>query len=191
MKCPVCKDDTLLPETLAGGPPAKKCSRCEGIWIPFEPYAEWLKTNGAAPAEAKAAQAPEPAEDVHGPKLCPECSRIMPHYRVLPDLKLYLDHCGTCGGIWFDKNEYTALETRGMVGKLSSFFTAEWQADLRGQQARKDLEQLYLEKFGAADFARLKEIRAWLDAHPKRVGLLDYLQAEDPYALKYMPRRGK
>lgn len=189
MKCPVCKEDTLLSENLESGPPAKKCGRCHGIWISFEPYAAWLDTRGSSLPEGGSGPAPEPAEDMRGAKLCPECGRIMPRYRILPEVEFCLNHCGSCGGIWFDKDEYEALASRGMLDKFTSFFTREWQADLRARQARKELEHMYQEKFGEEVYARLKEIRAWFAAHPKRVALLEYLQSADPYEVKYLPRR--
>ena len=185
MKCPVCKEDSLLPETLEGGLPAAKCCRCNGIWISFEPYEAWLNAQTSLPSGEKPAPVPEPAEDVHGAKLCPECGRIMPHYRILPEIKITLEHCGNCGGIWFDKDEYAVFVSRDLSGKFTSFFTREWQADLRAREARKELEQQYQEKFGPQDYARIKEIRAWLLAHTERAGLLAYLQSDDPYASLY------
>jgi hypothetical protein len=40
---------------------------------------------------------------------------------------------------------------------------------------------MYLGKFGAADYERIQEIRAWLQTHPNGGGLLAYLTDRDPY----------
>jgi hypothetical protein len=46
------------------------------------------------------------------------------------------------------------------------------------------MERIYTERFGAEDYAELRRIRAWLDAHPQRSSLLAYLDEEDPYKLE-------
>jgi hypothetical protein len=45
------------------------------------------------------------------------------------------------------------------------------------------LEEIYLSRFGADDYAEITRIRAWLQAHPKRPELLAYLTDKDPFAV--------
>jgi hypothetical protein len=45
------------------------------------------------------------------------------------------------------------------------------------------MEAIYLLKFGAQDYEKIQQVRAWLQEHPQRNMLLAFLQAEDPYKL--------
>jgi hypothetical protein len=38
-----------------------------------------------------------------------------------------------------------------------------------------------IDRFGDEDYARIKEIRAWLEQHPQRGALIAYLSDKDPY----------
>ena len=181
-RCPVCKTNTLSPATLQDGLPAHRCERCQGVWISSNPYLAWLKTHGPDLPE-KAARTDLPTWDTRELKLCPDCSRIITRYRVLPDQKFYLDHCNHCNGVWLDKDEWTVLVERNLHDNLNSFFTKPWQDRIRREEARGVLDKLYIEKFGADDYARLKEFQEWLAEHPQRAMLLAFLQADDPYKI--------
>jgi hypothetical protein len=51
-------------------------------------------------------------------------------------------------------------------------------------QHRRALERIYTERFGAEDYAEIRRVKAWLDAHAQRSSLLAYLSEEDPYRLE-------
>ena len=182
MKCPICKTDTLDPATLEGDLPAKSCSKCGGIWISSNVYLAWQPAHQGL-AEKPSDKPFDPVWDTKEFKLCPDCGHIMARYKTFPDVDYYLDRCGNCNGIWFDKNEWDALVERNLHGKLNEFFTHPWQAKLHQQEAANRMEEIYLSKFGKADYEHVKEVRAWLKDHAQRNMLLAFLQADDPYKI--------
>ncbi len=181
MKCPTCKQDLLQQTVLEGDLPAQCCSRCEGIWISSNQYLAWQKTHSPSLAGRAAGELPRPAVDTHKVKLCPECGRILSRFRVVPNTEFYLDRCGHCNGVWLDKNEWNLLLARNLQDKLNLLFTEPWQARLREEEARSALDRLYLEKFGAQDYARIRDMWAWLKDHPQRTMILAFLSSDNPY----------
>src|SRR5687768_16040598 len=100
MKCPVDKDDLLVPATLAGGLPAFSCSQCAGVWLRSNDYLQWLRGPGAAGAEVTG-EIPLPEWETADARLCPDCGRFLMRFRVLPGArKFYLDRCSHCHGVW-------------------------------------------------------------------------------------------
>jgi hypothetical protein len=43
------------------------------------------------------------------------------------------------------------------------------------------MQAIYQEKFGEEDYAEVRRVKAWLDAHPQHNALRAYLNADDPY----------
>jgi hypothetical protein len=66
---------------------------------------------------------------------------------------------------------------------VNQFFTQPWQSKIRDEEAKQKLDRLYLAKFGAQDYARVRETWEWLKSHPQQAMLLAFLQAEDPYRI--------
>lgn len=183
MKCPVCKTDSLGSITLVENLPANQCSNCGGVWLPSNAYIAWWQGRGDDMPQKQAGSNIDPNWNVDELKLCPESGRILARYKILPDTEFYLDRCGHCNGIWFDKNEWDALVEHNLHDNVNEFFTRPWQEDLHVAETRNHLEKLYLEKFGAEDYEHVKQIRAWLKDHPKQGMLIAFLQADDPYKI--------
>jgi Zn-finger nucleic acid-binding protein len=183
MKCPVCKKDTLVSLTLEDGLPAESCSQCGGIWISSNVYSMWLRAKSADAPEKPGARPFDPTWDTRTLKLCPDCGHILARYKIFPDVDFYLDRCHTCNGIWFDKNEWDALVARNLHDNLNDFFTHPWQEKLHQQETAHRMEEIYLSKFGQADYEHIQAVRAWLQDHPQRNMLLAFLQADDPYKI--------
>jgi Zn-finger nucleic acid-binding protein len=183
MKCPVCKTDTLSVTTLIESLPAKQCSNCGGIWLDSNAYLAWWKGKGEDMPQKRATSQIDPAWDVDELKLCPNSGHIMGRYKILADTDFHLDRCGHCNGIWFDKNEWDALVELNLHDHVNEFFTRPWQHDIRAMEARNHMEKIYLEKLGAEDYERVREVRAWLKDHPRQGMLFAFLQADDPYKL--------
>lgn len=181
MKCPVDKTDTLSQITLVDGLPAMQCSTCNGVWVDSNAYLAWWKGKGEDAPRQKITANIDPAWDVDELKLCPSSGHIMGRYKILANTDFYLDRCGHCNGIWFDKSEWDALVEIGLHDNVNEFFTRPWQDDIHSTEARNHMDKLYLEKFGAEDYERVKQTREWLTNHPKQGMLLAYLQANDPY----------
>lgn len=181
MKCPVCKLDSLGSNTLVEGLPAKQCSNCEGVWIDSNAYIAWWKAKGADMPAKQVRSSMDPAWDVDELKLCPNSGHIMGRYKIFPDTEFYLDRCGHCNGIWFDKHEWDALVELNLHDNVNEFFTRPWQDDMHAAETRNHMDKLYLEKFGAEDYEHIKQVREWLKDHPKQGMLFAFLQANDPY----------
>lgn len=184
MDCPVCKRASFQKQDLDHNLVGRRCMRCEGVWISAAEYWKWVKTRDAAEqALFDAAEVSLPVENVGQAKICPECGHLLRRYKVWPNVKFYLDRCSNCQGVWFDRNEWEYLKAQGAHDHIHEIFGEFWQEDIREQEARQRLEDLYLERFGAEDYARIKEIRAWLWEHPHQGALLAYLSDKDPYRM--------
>ncbi len=183
MKCPVCKIDSLGPITLVENLPANQCSNCGGAWLSSNAYLAWWKTQGEDIPQRQTDSTLDPNWDIDELKLCPESGHIMARYKILPDTEYYLDRCGHCNGIWFDKNEWDALVERNLHDNINEFFTRPWQDSLHEAETKIHLERLYLDKFGVEDYEHIKQVRAWLKNHSKRGMLIAFLQADDPYRI--------
>ncbi len=183
MKCPVCQTALDYDRLLDSYLPAYRCRQCEGIWIAAREYLRWLQQQPTLLPEKPADAADLPTADTPQLKLCPQCGHFLIRYRVLPNAGFYLDRCGNCNGVWFDQNEWDVLVAHNLHDKVNQFFTQPWQSRLRAEEARLKLDQLYHDRFGDDDYARIKDVRQWLQAHPQRGMLLAFLQADDPYAM--------
>ncbi len=181
MLCPVCKTDSLGPATLVEGLPANRCTTCRGVWIDSNAYLAWRQARGDTLAPRPTGSQIDPAWEMKELKLCPNCGRILGRFKVLPGEPLFIDRCHTCNGVWLDHHEWSALVERNLHDNVNEFFTRSWQERLRTEEMRAHMERLYLDKFGEHDYARIREVRAWLEDHDRRWMLLAYLQSDDPY----------
>jgi Zn-finger nucleic acid-binding protein len=181
MKCPVCRTETFQPCQLSNGLDAHQCQKCSGIWIASLNYFAWLRQlNKPFPDIAPGAET-FPAWDIAQAKICPDCGHLLTRYKIWPNIEFFLDHCGSCNGIWFDCDEWQVIETHNLHDDLNQVFTKPWQRKIKEDEGRQVLEKVYLERFGADDYARVREIRAWIQSHPQSAMLLAYLYAKDPY----------
>jgi Zn-finger nucleic acid-binding protein len=92
-----------------------------------------------------------------------------------------LDHCEGCKGIWLDRNEWEALKARNLHDDVNSMLTTFWQDEAQKEGRKKRMERIYVARFGAADYAEIEKIRAWLATRPKKQDLLAYLTDKDPF----------
>ena len=105
----------------------------------------------------------------------------MVKYFVGRGLGFALDHCIGCKGIWLDRNEWETLKNHNLHDDVNEMLTAFWQSSARKEERRKKLEQIYVGRFGAEDYAEIKRIRTWLDSHRNKQDLLAYLTDKDPF----------
>lgn len=182
MKCPVCRTLGLRGQPIEENLYGYGCDQCSGIWVSAPQYGQWLKSRNANEQSLlESMEVSLPLEETGKAKICPECGHLLRRYKVWPNVKFYLDRCASCYGVWFDQNEWTYLKARGEHDHIYEFFEQLWQEDLLEAEARERLEQLYLKRFGAEDYARIKEMRQWLWEHPQQGALLAYLSDKDPY----------
>lgn len=184
MICPICKERTLDIHVLAENLKVYKCVSCAGYWIRHEDYWKW-HTN-SKPEEKQDLAITDinlPVSDCKQAKICPDCGRILIKYKVDNRLDFYLDHCGSCSGVWFDKNEWESLKLNDLNNHVYSFFTKPWQKKLRDEAARDSLKDKYIKKFGRWEYERLKEMREWIYKSECKNEMLAYLIDEDPYKI--------
>jgi Zn-finger nucleic acid-binding protein len=112
---------------------------------------------------------------------CPECRFRMVKYLVGRGLPFTIDHCHGCKGIWLDGNEWEALKKRNLHDDLNLMFTSFWQKEAQRESRKKKMEGIYVDRFGADDYADIKRIRYWLETRTNREELLAFLIDKDPY----------
>ena len=180
MNCPVCKTAKLSRNTLETALASENCERCGGNWIPGAQYWKWLEEHGQNLPERDAQTNDLPVVESDEHLDCPECKWRMVKYRVGKGTGFSLDHCHSCKGIWLDKNEWEVLKKRNLHDDLNAMLTEFWQAEAMKEEQRKRLERINIGKFGEADYAEIKRVRAWLDKHEHKHALLAYLTDDDP-----------
>lgn len=183
IECPACKGTVLQKTTLEDNLPVSRCPKCEGIWVDSNEYLTWTRTQRPQLSEKQADDPAGPIWDTQELKLCPSCSRILTRFRVVPDVEFHVERCKHCSGVWFDRDEWELLVARNLHDKVNQFFTQPWQSKIREEETKQRLEKLYLAKFGAEDYARVRETWEWLESNPQQAMLLAFLQAEDPYKI--------
>lgn len=183
MKCPVCKSTELVTIDLEENLTSLKCSTCDGHWIRGAEYWKWVEEHGTDLAE-RIHYTEDPTLAEPGiPIDCPECRFRMVKYLVGRGLAFSLDHCEGCKGIWLDRSEWAALKKRNLHDDVNLMFTSFWQTGAQREARRKRMEQRYITRFGADDYAEIKRIRYWLDTRINREELLAYLTDKDPFGV--------
>lgn len=183
MNCPVCKSYELNSSDLESNLTAYKCPNCRGNWIRGAEYWKWLEAHGPNLPERddrdSGLSLAEPGVAID----CPECRFRMVKYQVGHGFSFTVDQCDGCKGIWLDRNEWDALKERNLHDDLNAMFTPFWQAQAQKENRRRHLEQIYVNRFGEADYAEIKRIRAWLGAKTNKEEFLAYLTDGDPYSV--------
>lgn len=182
MKCPACKTAELSPINLEAKLPALGCSACGGTWLSSSRYYDWLQVHEPAQPEKPYEGPPLTISKNQDAKLCPECGRILVRYAVGHGTDFTLDHCGSCNGVWLDRNEWAALKGRNLHDEIHLIFSRDWQTQVRKEERRKHLETIYARHFGT-DYEELKRIRQWLEHHPERSRIIAFLTDPDPFSL--------
>lgn len=183
MKCPVCKNIFLEKTSLLDELYAYSCKSCGGNWMRYEDYWKWHESNPNPANKPLDIKTHLPVNDIIQAKICPDWGRILIKYRVDNRLDFYVEHCGNCNGIWFDKNEWDNIKLNNLHGQIHHFFTKPWQKRIREEAARENLQDKYIKKFGRWDYERLKEMREWIYKQEKKNEMLSYLLDEDPYKI--------
>lgn len=183
MKCPICKGIFLEKIALINELYAHSCKSCGGNWIRYEDYWKWRESNLCLLRKPFNIKNHLPVKDSTQAKICPDCGRILIKYRVDNSLNFYVEHCGNCNGMWFDKNEWENIKLNNLHGHIHSIPTKPWQKKIREEALRENLQDKYIKKFGRWDYERLKEMREWIYKKENRIEMLSYLLDEDPYKI--------
>ena len=190
MTCPLCDADleraTLLPA--AGSDPDLRGFRCpngHGTFLAADLYFAWRDRHEPSGDGGALAPSSDAVGDVKRAKLCPQDRRIMGRYRVSPD-GFWLDRCATCGGVWFDGDEWVATVKAGLVDHLPTLFSDAWQRQVENASSDYSWDDRLRERIGADDLHRVDAFRAWLWSHPERSVILARL-GERPAAPSDQP----
>ncbi|MDH2433468.1 zf-TFIIB domain-containing protein [Pokkaliibacter sp. MBI-7] len=182
MKCTSCNQGELKPSFIDSLFRAHTCSHCGGNWILIEDYVTWKERHPEYQFAADMNLEERDAEDSRQALLCPMTGVFMQKFRISLHSSHRLDYSSAVGGLWLDKGEWELLKKEGLAGSLNAVVTPQWQKRLQQQGAKEHFAELYRDKFGEADYARVQEVRAWLQAHPRKADLRAYLLAFDPYS---------
>lgn len=186
MNCPTCPThQTLRIQTLAEGLRVRECPACGGRWLRSDDYWRWRSRSSAPPGEPDGGDAPgsgaEHADEAEEPKLrfCPEDGYLLARFQVGPPHGFLIDQCRNCSGIWLDSGEWEELSRGGLADRLHLVLSEEWQDEIRGARRGTREEESWRRRLGETDHARITEIKAWLDAHPRRSELYAFLRVHE------------
>ncbi len=179
MHCPSCKTAVLQLQPPDDRPDRLGCETCGGTWIKGHAYWRWLhKVGQNLPERSAAAQADLPVTDSTQAKLCPECQHFLRRARVGHGVAFCIERCGFCGGIWLDRNEWEVLRNHNLHDDLHFIFSAAWQQRVVEEEQREVRQQRVGALLGP-DFARVRDFKAWVAAHPQRSVIMAFLTDMD------------
>ncbi|MFP4389863.1 MAG: zf-TFIIB domain-containing protein [Desulfococcaceae bacterium] len=90
----------------------------------------------------------------------------------------YLEKCGACGGIWFDRGELSRVLESDLISNLSVIWTMAWQ---RRQRQKEGLEQYRLiqkESLGEELYEEIPGLARKLQNHPNQLRAISLLHHE-------------
>ncbi|MBI1369561.1 MAG: hypothetical protein GC162_13015 [Planctomycetes bacterium] len=184
MQCPVCKTIALQNGQIEPRLATMVCTVCGGHWIKSFQYWKWRDQHGAdmpelpaipgalSGAAAKSGGVMSPPDKA---RLCPDCGHLMTRYPVGHDTRVTLDHCGNCGGMWFDAGEWQTLKARNLHDDVHKIFSVVWQVNVARAQRAQSRETRLRERLGDADYEKIRDVRQWIDAHDQSHALRAYL----------------
>lgn len=179
MKCTSCKQGHLVPNYLDTMLPAHTCDHCGGSLLKLYDFFRW-RSEGGADHLSSEGEIRVAAEETPQAMLCPKSGKLMTKYRIAANSEHKLDFSSEINAVWLDRGEWDLLKANGLATQLSSIFTEHWQHEIRDQESREIMEQLYTKKFGK-DYAYLMEVRAFLDGLESRHEALAFLMSDDPF----------
>ena len=176
MKCPVCTTVTLQASADAQPPQRLVCGECGGQWVRASQYWKWLDAHGQNLPETPPESAADlPVVDTTQAKLCPECGHLLTRRKVGHGIDFHVDRCATCGGFWFDRNEWEVLVSRDLHDDVHFIFSAAWQHQLAEEEQRATYEKRIEAILGADDFAKVRAFRQWAHEHEQRGTVMAFL----------------
>ena len=176
MKCPVCTTVSLESGQCSEMPERLHCRECGGQWVKGYQYWKWLHAVGANLPEKPAEEGEQRrVVDSTKAKLCPECGHFLSRNKVGHGVEFHIDRCVTCGGIWFDKNEWEVLRSRNLHDDVHFIFSSAWQHAVAEQENKETYEKRIEAIIGKQDYARVREFKGWADGHDKRSTIMAFL----------------
>ena len=174
MKCPACRTGSVAQKEIEPGLAVSCCNSCSGIWIARSKYDAWVSKQPRVESTADN-KAQLQVNDIPKAKVCPQCGHLLMKYRIGHSLDFQIDNCSTCGGFWFDGNEWQALKAKHLHVSLIHILAPTWQKDALKEEVRQKIEQTYSSRLGAQVFTKAKEIKTWLGNQQEKAAILAYL----------------
>lgn len=175
MNCPQCKGYSLEPKELEPGLVVAACMKCQGTMVSLMNYRFWVDQIADTTEINALNLETTQVDDSQSAKVCPKCSKLMTKFQIGPDAVNRLDLCTGCDEAWLDKGEWGLLKQLDLADKLPKIFTDAWQRNVRLARQQKKHDSRYEALLGADDFARVNEFKKWLDAHPEKQAIKQYL----------------
>lgn len=171
-QCPQCADSTLVHAMLEPNLAAYSCGKCLGTLVSLAAYRAWRESTGRERLPVVPAAVPDTdAADSIAAKKCPKCRSLMSKYRISAEKTNRLDYCPHCDEVWLDDGEWRLVEGLALSGDFARVFTQAWQNTVRGE-ITEAMEAERLRGLLGADYARVEELRDWIQAHPRRLEIL-------------------
>ncbi len=175
MQCPQCKGYQLEPKELEPGLVVGSCTKCQGALVSLMNYRFWVDQKSASQEQSSLDVKTLVAEDNPTAKVCPKCSKLMTKFQIGPEASNRLDLCTSCDEAWLDKGEWVLLKHLDLADKLPKIFTDAWQRNIRLERQEKIHKQRYEQLLGSKDFSTLNTFKEWLDKHPQKEAIKQYL----------------
>lgn len=182
MNCTSCKKGVLKPTFLEGQFRSHKCNNCSGDWILIEDYVAWKERNPNYEFASSISFEEIEAEDSKRALFCPVSGVMMRKFKLSASNDHRIDYSSAVGGIWLDKGEWDLLKAEGLAGSLNSVVTQHWQNNLKAQTAKDSFNDIYTDKFGKENYAKVKAFREWLESQNDKADLRAYVVAQNPYS---------
>jgi Zn-finger nucleic acid-binding protein len=182
--CTSCNIGKLLPANLETALKAKQCNHCHGHWILIEDFVRWKQqASPETTAEVKDTEDHQyhVADDSIKALLCPISGTLMRKFRIKADSRRRIDYSPAVGAIWLDDGEWQLIKLSGLAGSLNVLVTEHYQHQLRRESTKQQLSEIYSRKFGAEQYQKVQDFRAWLEQQPNQADLKAYLMVQDPY----------
>ncbi len=183
MKCTACNEGVLTPSFIDSLFRAHTCNHCGGNWILVEDFLAWQENNPEHQFDDELEYEEELSESSKA-LFCPITGSLMTKFRISSKTSHRIDYSVTTGGIWLDQGEWLLLKQEGIAGSLNRIVTQPWQNKIRAQNTKDNFIHMYESKFGKENYAKVKELKNWLQSHPQKADLRAYLLADDPYSAK-------
>ncbi len=181
MNCPVCKYNSLEIQEVETNLFADVCTSCKGKWISSDNYEKWLEQHGKdLPELPSDGDSGMTIPEFELARLCPIDKRILIKYKVGRNLSFKIDRCSNCAGVWLDDTEWQSLKARNLHDDLNKIFTDHWQEEVKKEETRKTLEGIYRDKFGEADYTKIKDFKTWIEDHEKGGEIMAFLKDKNP-----------
>lgn len=136
MQCISCDDRvTLSAERTTDGLPFRLCGICAGRWIRASDYQRWVgRSPDEVTEEKRGDAAPEDDSDRRGFRRCPEDEYMLTRTRLSTPQAFSIERCRHCSGMWFDRDEWEAIEQAGLARELPVSLPDDWENQLKARQ---------------------------------------------------------